>query len=212
MVQYTLWETTVDNQIPKTVFPTKDEITIIDDILGVPCNHGYFKSPHHGKNLHYRRFIPSDDDDIPIKGIFLFQHGIKAEGGMACKMHNGEVYKMAVLAQMLTKAGYIFYTLDMLGHGFSEGERFYIPDANWTINRDDLASFALFVSDQEKNIQNTNNNNQQLPFFLGGESYGACLTLHVARKWMDQPNDCPSNFKGICIAAPGKFYFCDRSI
>ncbi len=194
MVEYTLWETKVDIEIPNNVVPTNEEIQALDDILGVPCTHGYFQSPHHGRKLHYRKFVPTGENVEP-KGIFIFQHGIKAECGMACQV-DGKFYKASVLSTMVTKAGYIFYTLDMLGHGLSEGHRFYIPNGDWKINRDDLASFTCFVSNQEKS---------HLSLFLGGESYGGCLTIQVARKFADEPDECPSNFKGICLFAPGKF-------
>ncbi len=75
---------------------------------------------------------------------------------------------------------------------FSEGERFYIPNS-WMVNRDDLYEFCLFVARQH---------NPGLPFFLGGDSYGGCLAIHVGRKFQDSPKDAPSGFRGLCLTAP----------
>ena len=72
-----------------------------------------------------------------------------------------EIFKIALLTKMITEAGYIMYSLDMVGHGFSEGTRFYIPDSDWTVNCDDFESFAKFASVGERS---------GLPLFLGGES------------------------------------------
>lgn len=81
----------------------------------------------------------------------------------------------------------------MLGHGFSEGHRFYIPNGDWTINRDDLESFAKFVVKEH---------GDQIPLFMAGDSYGACLTIHVAKFWQNHPENAPSSFKGIGLFCP----------
>ena len=193
MVQYTLWDTNVDLNLAKATFPTEDEMKAMDDnFSGIVSEHGYFESPIHGKKLHFRKLLPPSGTET--KGVFVFQHGIMAECSMSHK-EDGELFKLALLAKMITEAGYIMYSLDMIGHGFSEGTRFYIPNSDWTVNRDDFKSFALFASKEEK---------PGLPIFLGGESYGACLAIHVSFLWMNEPESGPSNFKGICILAPGK--------
>jgi len=157
----------------------------MDELLFNP-EHGFFEEPKHGLKLHFQKWVPDDEP----KGICVFQHGIQAHGGLSCEV-NGEAYKVACLVKAVKDAGYIMYSLDMLGHGFSEGEWFYIPNADWTTNRDDFAAFAQHVT-----------KDSTLPVFLMGESYGGCLSVHVARQWMDSPADAPSNFKGICLFAP----------
>ena len=193
MVNYTLWGTSVDLELSKETFPTEDEMKKMEDDVLNP-DHGFFDS-NSGNKLHFRKWLPAGG--VAPKGICVFQHGIQAHCGLACKIDE-EVYKIAVLAKLIPQAGYAFYSLDMLGHGFSEGERFYIPNADWTINRDDFASFASYASKEE---------GSSLPIFLSGESYGACLAIHVARQWMDAPDKAPSNFKGFSVLAPGKFLF-----
>lgn len=191
MVQYTLWNTNVDLDLPKETFPTEDEMKKMDDnFSGIISEHGYFESPIHGKKLHYRKLLPPNG--MEAKGLFVFQHGIMAECSMSHK-EGEDRFKIAQLAKSVTEAGYIMYSLDMLGHGFSEGTRFYVPNSDWTVNRDDFKSFALFASKEEK---------PGLPFFIAGESYGGCLTIHISRQWMDEPESGPSNFKGMCLLAP----------
>lgn len=70
--------------------------------------------------------------------------------------------------------------------------RFYIPES-WKVNRDDLQSFSLFVASQH---------DPGTPFFLGGDSYGGCLAIHVGRTFQDSPKDAPSGFRGLCLTAP----------
>ena len=201
MVQYHLWGTDVNLDLSKETFPTDEEIKETDDLF-YNCTHGYFQSPTETKDnkggsgvkLHYRKFTPSPD--TPIKGVCVFQHGIHCESGLGCII-NDRLFRYALLSKMFAECGYVLYALDLRGHGFSEGDRFYIPDSDWKVNRDDLESFALYVvNDLEKD-------DSKLPFFLIGESYGGCLTLHIARKWMDGLNLAPMNFRGIALLAPG---------
>lgn len=109
---------------------------------------------------------------------------------------------MTLLSRKATAAGYALYSLDMLGHGLSEGKRFYIPEAgNWRVNRDHLESFAKFA---HKDCASASSSDSDLPLFLFGESYGGTVVLHVARMWQDNPENAPSNssFKGIILNAP----------
>jgi alpha-beta hydrolase superfamily lysophospholipase len=74
----------------------------------------------------------------------------------------------------------------MLGHGYSEGSRWYIP--NWETNRDDLNNFARFAASQHDGS----------PLFLEGESYGATLVLHVAKQWQKE-DSAPPGFAGMVL-------------
>lgn len=188
----------------------------MDEITAYPL-HGYL-STREGK-IHYRKYLPSVVDDPAVnpghenrnpKGICVFNHGINGHSGNGHRVPdssnsedgkgesegsgNGSRYtNMALMAREYTAAGYALYALDMLGHGFSEGERFYIPNGDWKINLDHLEQFAKFVASEH---------DENLPLFLLGESYGACLTIHLARRWQDRPEDAPKGFKGIGITAP----------
>lgn len=185
MLIKTLWNTPVELDLKEETFPTEEEIKAMDELVFSP-DHGFYEGSH-GSKLHYLKWLPVGEP----KGVCVYQHGIQGHCALSCKV-NGELFKVACMVKSIRESGYILYSLDMLGHGFSEGERFYIPKADWTLNRDDLADFAQYASSEYTT----------LPLFLLAESYGACLSIHVARQWMDAPDDAPSSFKGICLLAP----------
>ncbi len=208
----------------------------MDDLLYNP-DHGFFETER-GLKLHYQKWVPSSvdsysnsngnsngnssSDNVHVeprprpRGICVFHHGIHGHGGASCKV-NGEIYGVACLVKAIVReGGYILYSLDMAGHGFSEGERFVIPNADWKVNRDDLAAFARYVSfsdgdedGDEDGEEAGNYSTGAPPLFLLGQSYGGCLSIHIARQWMDNPADAPSNFKGICLLAPGELHLYD---
>jgi len=84
------------------------------------------------------------------------------------------------------------YSFDALGHGFSEGERFYIPDGRWEIFRDDLVAFCRMASGDFDDV----------PLFVSGDSFGGCLALHAARYFQDNEAERPSRFVGCCLNCP----------
>lgn len=93
---------------------------------------------------------------------------------------------MALRIRRMTAKGYVVYAHDQLGHGFSEGERFYIPNGDWSVNRDDLVAFAKMAANEQPS---------GTPLFLCGDSYGGCLAFHAAHVFQtteqteqEQPN------------------------
>jgi alpha-beta hydrolase superfamily lysophospholipase len=219
MVKYFLWGTEVDLDLPKETFPTEQEIEEMDENVFNP-QHGFFEyttTRSNGANdnadfndnggddnddngesfkLHYRKYVPVDDDIRP-RAVCVFQHGIGGHSATACKLYDEvteewQTYKFSTLYKSLIDAGYALYSLDMLGHGFSEGLRFYIPNGDWTVNRDCLDAFALFAASEHDGV----------PLFLMGESYGGCLALHVAKKWQENLGVAPSTFSGLCLFSP----------
>jgi alpha-beta hydrolase superfamily lysophospholipase len=184
--KYALWGKQVELDIPKQVFPTDAELQAMESTMP-QCQHGWFESTS-GLQLHYRKFLPSAEK---LKGVVVYQHGIQTHSGKSFVMkETGRKLNMALMSERLLKAGYAVYGLDMLGHGYSEGDRWYIPD--WVVNRDDLDNFAHFVSAQHANV----------PLFLEGESYGGTLVLHVAKKWQLDSNHAPNEFAGIILSGP----------
>lgn len=183
--KYKLWGKEVEIDIPAKVFPTEAELQAMEDTMP-GCQHGWFESSN-GAQLHYRNFLPTG---IP-KGVVVYQHGIQTHSGKAFIMpDSGRKLNMALMSAELLKAGYALYALDMLGHGYSEGDRWYIPD--WIINRDDLDNFARYASAQHPGV----------PLFLEGESYGGTVVLHVAKKWQLVSNNAPEEFAGIILSGP----------
>ncbi len=166
----------------------------MDEDTGGP-NHGYFQTPQ-GK-LHYREYLPDTGD---IKAVCVWQHGIQANSGTCVKLTNVNpdgstsisYTNIGLMSRKLKSNQIALYALDMLGHGFSEGTRFYIPKGDYKINRDAFESFARFVSDKH----------QGFPLFLMGDSYGGCLALHTARLWQDASDHPVPDFKGVCLNAP----------
>jgi len=225
--EYELWGEKVTLGLPK--LPTPEQIKDIDEISGSP-NHGFFQTSQ-GK-LHFRSYLPNNTDDI--KAVCVWQHGIQAHSAVGMKLsssieddggennNNNEEDDMnrytniGLISRKLMSRNIALYAPDMLGHGFSEGTRFYIPNGKYEINRDHFDNFARYVATQHEGI----------PLFLMGDSYGGCLALHVAKLWQqqlssvrddttkeedgimkEQPNNRisklpPKQFHGVCISAP----------
>jgi len=177
--KFLLWGTVVNLARSEDTAPNEKELQEIDEMLMNPT-HGFFETKG-GEKMHYVKYIPKG---IKPKGICVFQHGIGAYCGKNF---------IGALSCLMKENGFALYVPDMIGHGFSEGCRFYIPEGQWSINRDGLEAFAQFASSEhEKNT----------PLFLSGESYGGCLTLHVARMWQNNPEQAPPGFAGIWLTAP----------
>jgi len=87
--------------------------------------------------------------------------------------------------------GMAVYARDMYGHGFSEGTRFYIP--SWIEARDDAVNFCKLVAEQNAN---------DIPLFLSGESIGGCLTILMSRYFQDHPEEAPPNFDSNLLICP----------
>jgi len=188
MVKYEIWNTEVDLELSRDTFPDDEELKRIDEKLSHPY-HGFFDSES-GPKLHYRKYVPGT---VPVGAVFVWAHGIQSQSGMCCELPDGTHTNMGLLARRMKAAGIALYAGDMAGHGFSEGRRFYIPEGGrWETNRDDLAALAAFASSEHPGV----------PVFLGGESYGACLALHVARQWQDDAAAAPPTFGGVLLCAP----------
>ena len=136
------------------------------------------------------RYVLSGDKP---RAVVVFAHGIHADGGKSFVMRDGRKLSIALLREILVvEKGYALYTLDAQGHGFSEGHRFYVP--SYELNRNDLVDFAKYISDQPMN--------QNVPFFLSGESYGGNLCLHACAVMEQDASKRPANYKGQVLLAP----------
>ncbi|KAH7279066.1 hypothetical protein KP509_37G003900 [Ceratopteris richardii] len=81
--------------------------------------------------------------------------------------------------------GYAAFTMDIEGHGQSDGLKAFIPDLN-LVAEDFYAFFSMHKSEERY---------KNLPFFLFGESLGGgvCLLLHLAH---------PDAFDGAILLSP----------
>ncbi|VEU34547.1 unnamed protein product [Pseudo-nitzschia multistriata] len=189
---YNLWDHDgLDIEIPEEIFPD-ETFRKEKDILFDHPQHGYFESCYQGKKLHYRKNLPPEG--TPIRAIVVWQHGIHGHSGYGMKCSDGRFTDMALRIRMMNAKGYAVYSHDLLGHGFSEGERFYIPNGNWKINRDDLINFALLVAD---------NHPEDTPLILSGDSYGGCLAFHAAHVLQtEKPELASTRFLGCALNCP----------
>ena len=172
---------------------TAADLEAIDDLLP-GGEHGWLKSPDGKRWMHYRKYVPAGRTQI--KAVLVYQHGIQGNSGIAWKLSTGRVTNFALLSKECLKRGIALYTPDMSGHGLSEGTRFFIPNADWTVNRDDLEAFARYAAKQHEDI----------PLFIGGESYGANLAINLAGKFQEMTEDTcnppPPQFAGFVVNAP----------
>mmetsp|Transcript_13389 Transcript_13389/g.20761 ORF Transcript_13389/g.20761 Transcript_13389/m.20761 type:complete len:244 (+) Transcript_13389:87-818(+) len=190
MPTYELWGHSVDIEIPKDIFPTDEVLKEYEETFNHP-EHGYFTGTYQDKKLHYRKYLPTT---TPPKAVVIYAHGIHGQGGYGMqKKGNGQYTQVALRSRLYPKSGFALYVPDMLGHGFSEGKRFYVP--NWQVNRDDLVAFAKFVAKEHPDV----------PMFLSGESYGGSLTLHAAHALLlakQEEDDKKTNIQGIVLNCP----------
>ena len=100
---------------------------------------------------------------------------------------------MALRVRRMNAQGIAVYAHDQLGHGFSEGHRFYIPNGKWSVNRDDLVAFCRLAASEHDG---------GTPLFVSGDSYGGCLALHATLVFQEQPDLAPKGFRGCTLNCP----------
>jgi acylglycerol lipase len=197
MPKYQIFGAEPDIEIPKDCFIKDDELEKME--ASMPgCEHGWFNSVYQDAKLHYRKWLPKNSSKP--KGIVVQMHGISASCGRGLvlgggKDGNGNHRKLntSLEAQVLVEQeGYALYAFEQYGHGFSEGTRFLIPQT-WQNNLQDYVQFCNLVSDEH---------DKDIPFYLQGESYGGCLTIHAAKQFQNDPSSGPSNFDSILLVAP----------
>jgi alpha-beta hydrolase superfamily lysophospholipase len=168
---------------PNMIFPTADEIDKMESLLP-GCQHGWFPSAYDNSiQLHYRKWIPSSGR--PIKAVMVWMHGISCHSGVAFITKSGQKRSISLLSSELLKNDIALYAFDMYGHGYSEGTRALIPGTWEQSNKQDYINFLNTIVAADPEIAN-------VPIFLAGESYGSCLTIHVARHFQDTSTDAAS--------------------
>lgn len=191
MPSYNLWgHEDLNIEIPEDVFPDEAWLKKKDELFDNP-EHGFFESCHEGKKLHYRKNLPPKG--TPVRAIVVHQHGIHGQSGFGMQKSDGSYSDMALRVRVMNAKGYAVYAHDQLGHGFSEGERFYIPNGDWTVNRDDLVRFAQLAASEHP---------EGTPLFLNGDSYGGCLAFHASYVFQEHPEKTPKGFLGCALNCP----------
>ena len=118
----------------------------------------------------YRYPVPSD---LERRGIIFYIHGF----GSYCE-------RFAFQAKAYAEAGYDVVALDQRGFGNSGGTRGLFEDSYNDIYLMILKTINIYKIDQQK-----------LPFFLYGNSFGALLAFNLSIKF-------PTMFAGLILSAP----------
>jgi acylglycerol lipase len=185
---YELWGKTVNLGIHPKKFPTEEEMRQMESLIP-ECHHGWFESSYEGKNLHYRKFLPPNDQKP--KAIIVYHHGIQAHSGVAWITNDGRKLSLAAqLEHYVTRNGFALYAMDQLGHGYSEGRRMFVPDYKNSVK--DLEAFTHLAASEH---------DESTPLFLSGHSFGGCLCLHVAHAFQTK-SSAPPGFRGLLLMAP----------
>lgn len=192
MPLYDLWgHKDLNIEIPEDVFPDEAWQAKREVLFDNP-EHGYFESSFEGKRLHYRKNLPPKG--TPVRAILIHQHGIHGQSGYGMQCSDGRYCDMALRVRKYTAKGYAVYAHDQLGHGYSEGHRFYIPRGDWKINRDDLIRFIELAASEHP---------EGTPLIVSGDSYGGCLAFHAAHVLQTvEPEKKPKGFLGCALNCP----------
>lgn len=141
--------------------------------------------------------LPGIECFFPIENFFTFysRDGLKianykypSSRKTTCLVYffhglNGYSNNHAVIAKYLSESGCEVLSIDLRGHGKSEGTPGLIRD------------FDLLLDDCVKFIKETSGNYGNLPIFIGGGSLGACLCLHINQKLLGM-------FRGVILMSP----------
>jgi len=217
MVLHTVYGVQRDIDVPAHAFPTNEELQAMDSIppsynsssdndKRITCERGWFDSCRGSAKLFYRKWSltttggaagsTSTKRPTTPKAIIIHTHGIQTHSGNGGCRPDGRLLEAALRVDALVGRGQcVLYAHDMYGHGLSEGTRFFIPDGFET-NLTDFATFVKLVVKEQ-----AAEGNQDVPLILMGESYGACLTLHLARYYQDHPDMAPRNVDSLILTA-----------
>jgi len=182
---------------------SKEEILSKLDSWLMPQTDGFFEAPS-GHRLHVRAVVPpSDPSALKAKAVLLHFHGMNSH-------NNGRNWAVEFFPR-LAQQGYVLFAVDMMGHGYSEGERALVED--WEDVFEDMASFAeeLYgVSASPARPEDFHsgvcpevlNRVRQLPLFLHGQSLGGMICLGVGLRLQRSQKLEKGIFRGALLAAP----------
>ena len=147
-----------------------------------------------GLTLAARLWEATSKGSDQMRPFVIFLHGIGAHVNRVPRNESGAVLGDEYVANYFLRQGFNFYSFDMEGHGFSQGERIYIRD--WKSYMADAEQFLDLVKRRAP---------KGTPYFLMGESFGGALSVALGSKlWgiSDENINVFKDFKGVLLVAP----------
>ena len=147
-----------------------------------------------GLTLAARLWETNSKGSEQMRPFVVFLHGIGAHVNRVPRNESGNVLGDEYVAKYFLRKGFNFYSFDMEGHGFSQGERIYIKD------------FKSYMADAEQFLELVKRRSPKgTPYFLMGESFGGALSVALGAKlWgiNDKNINVFKDFKGVLLIAP----------
>lgn len=141
------------------------------------------------QRLHVRSFLP---DSKNPKAVIIYIHGIGAH-------INRPTFPF--IAKSFTDNDLAFITMDIHGHGYSEGTRVLINShEHWIEDAMCVLSSLFSTSNATKREHSLKQDNFQCPYFVTGQSLGGCTALACSieiSKWSKIPNTSNSKFSHL---------------
>lgn len=168
----------------------------------VPQTHSYFNAPS-GHQLHVRAVLPpGDEDGSTVEAVLLYCHGLNSHVNSSA--YAGGFYPK------LAGEGFAVFAVDIMGHGYSEGERSLIDD--WNVVFEDLERFLealMGVSkaasdDAEIHIDISAKalaHIRKLPVVITGVSMGGMIGMHIGLR-LQRSATLSNRFKGGVFGCP----------
>eukprot|EP00930_Biecheleria_cincta_P024296 TRINITY_DN17397_c0_g2_i3.p1 TRINITY_DN17397_c0_g2~~TRINITY_DN17397_c0_g2_i3.p1 ORF type:complete len:358 (+),score=66.58 TRINITY_DN17397_c0_g2_i3:101-1174(+) len=178
----------------------EDDEETLEKLLSwnLPQTDGFFEAPS-GNRLHVRATLPVGQ---AARAVLLYCHGLNGHV-------NGRWYAGHFIPLIASK-GFAVFAVDIMGHGYSEGERSFVED--WDAVFDDLSAFleALFgVAEPSPDEEDFNagvsaqvlGHIRSLPIFVTGQSMGGMIGMYAGLRL--QSNDkLQARFRGAVLGCP----------
>jgi len=168
----------------------------------LPQTQGFFEAPS-GHRLHVRAVLPSGDASArTVKASIMYCHGLNSH--VNSRGWAGGFYPR------LAQEGFAIFAVDIMGHGYSEGERALIED--WDVVFEDLEHFTealMGVAEDPPEKEDFNagvsdevlKNLRRLPFFVVGTSLGGMISMYVGHR-LDGNERLQGRFRGAVLGCP----------
>eukprot|EP00931_Biecheleriopsis_adriatica_P119321 TRINITY_DN94558_c0_g1_i1.p1 TRINITY_DN94558_c0_g1~~TRINITY_DN94558_c0_g1_i1.p1 ORF type:complete len:371 (-),score=88.59 TRINITY_DN94558_c0_g1_i1:14-1126(-) len=168
----------------------------------LPATPGFFEAPS-GHRLHVRATLPQGDPAArSAKAVILYCHGLNSH--VNARSWAGGFYPR------VAQEGFAVFALDIMGHGYSEGERSLVE--NWEVVFEDLERFLevlMGVTDESVASDDFNagicpealQNIRRLPLFVSGMSMGGMISMYVGLR-LQRSEKLYSRFRGAVLGCP----------